>query len=281
MKKVFLATSVITLFLLSGCGSKVGSEPSTKVITEAFISDCDAGFSQKPSSITLACADGGMSLEHISYSSWSSSSAEGAGTLSEVCGESCDVGWTKTPVTFSISQPKKDAEGKLVFTKLTINSKSKLFNGKKSAEFDIGPSSLTSSDAAPATNSPQIKLSPAEAVDDLLARLNETDQLWSLNQEATSDYGQMAHKKLGLYSEPDYVLQCDLPYSGTWLFLYSNEDMANQAISSTYFFRKSYYSAKLLHDNNSNYPVIVHTSMGGNKTCLESALSQLYEFGTD
>jgi hypothetical protein len=281
MKKSFSIAAVMILFLLSGCGSKLSTKPSIKVSADVFISDCDAGVSQKPSSITLACADGGMSLEHISYLLWSSTTAEGTGTFSEVCGESCDVGWTKTPVTFLITRPLKDADGKLVFTKLTINSKSNLFNGKKSAEFDIGPSSLTSSDAAPATNSPQIKLSPAEAVDDLLARLNETDQLWSLNQEATSDYGQMAHKNLGLYSEPDYVLQCDLPYSGTWLFLYSNEDMANQAISSTYFFRKSYYSAKLLHDNNSNFPVIIHTSMGGNKTCLESALSQLYEFGTD
>ena len=280
MKKVASIAAVVTL-LLTGCSSNASIETSTKVSAEAFISDCDAGVSQKPSSITLACADGGMTLEHISYSIWNSETAEGTGIFSEVCGESCDVGWTKTPVTFSITRPLKGTEGKFVFTKLIIASKSNLFNGKKLAEFDIGPSTFTGSNAAPATKSSEVKVRPDEAMEDLLGRLNETDQLWSVNREATSDYGQMTHKNLGLYSEPDYVLQCDLPYSGTWLFLYSNEDIANNAFSSAYFFRKSYYSARLLHDNNSNYPVIVHTSLGGNKTCLESASSQLYEFGTD
>jgi len=264
--------AVMTL-LLSGCGSNVSAE--------AFISDCDAGVSQKPSLIILACADGGMTLEDISYLKWNSVTAEGTGTLSVVCGEDCEVGWTKEPVTFSITQPLKDADGKLVFTKLIIKSKSNLYNGKKSAEFDIGPSSLSGSKKEVTTELSQIKMKPDEAMNDLLGRLNENNQLWSVNNEATSDYGQMSHKNLGLYSEPDYVLQCDLPYSGTWLFLYSDEDVANIAFNSAYFFRKSYYSAKLLHDNNSNFPVIVHTSMGGNKTCLESALSQLYEFGTD
>jgi hypothetical protein len=120
-----------------------------------------------------------------------------------------------------------------------------------------------------------------QAVDDLLTRLNSNRNLWEINELSTSSTGIYAKKRLGLYAQPDFVLQCNLPYSGTWLFLYSDEDSAYDAFNSDYFFRTDAYSAKFKYDPQSKFLVMLHTSVGGTPECLDSANSQLEDYATD
>jgi hypothetical protein len=133
-------------------------------------------------------------------------------------------------------------------------------------------------------NSPQVYEGPEDvnqAVDDLLTRLNSNRNLWEINELSTSSTGIYAKKRLGLYAQPDFVLQCNLPYSGTWLFLYSDEDSAYAAFNSDYFFRTDAYSAKFKYDPQSKFLVMLHTSVGGTPECLDSANSQLEDYATD
>jgi hypothetical protein len=133
-------------------------------------------------------------------------------------------------------------------------------------------------------NSPQVYEGPEDvnqAVDDLLTRLNSNRNLWEINELSTSSTGIYAKKRLGLYAQPDFVLQCNLPYSGTWLFLYSDEDSAYDAFNSDYFFRTDAYSAKFKYDPQSKFLVMLHTSVGGTPECLDSANSQLEDYATD
>lgn len=120
-----------------------------------------------------------------------------------------------------------------------------------------------------------------QAVDDLLTRLNSNRNLWEINELSTSSTGIYAKNRLGLYAQPDFVLQCKLPYSGTWLFLYSDEDSAYDAFNSDYFFRTDAYSAKFKYDPQSKFLVMLHTSVGGMPECLDSANSQLEDYATD
>jgi hypothetical protein len=133
-------------------------------------------------------------------------------------------------------------------------------------------------------NSPQVYEGPEDvnqAVDDLLTRLNSTRSLWEINELATSSSGILAKQRSGLYAQPDFVLLCNLPYSGTWLFLYSDEDSAYDAFNQDYFFRTNAYSAKFKYDPKSKFLVILHTSLGGTPECLDSANSQLEDYATD
>jgi|GEM_PF-5890948 len=132
--------------------------------------------------------------------------------------------------------------------------------------------------------SPQVYEGPEDvnqAVDDLLIRLNSNRSLWEINEIATSSSGILAKQRLGLYAQPDFVLLCDIPYSGTWLFLYSNEDSAYDAFNQDYFFRTNAYSAKFKYDPKSKFLVMLHTSLGGTPECLDSANSQLEDYATD
>jgi hypothetical protein len=122
--------TLITLVFLASCANQ--SDP------KVYISDCGAGISERPSSITLACADGGISLRHISYSAWNSKVASGSATLLVVCREVCPNGQTENHVTFSLTNPKKSKVRELVFSKIKIYAKSILYNGSHSDAFDIG-----------------------------------------------------------------------------------------------------------------------------------------------
>jgi hypothetical protein len=122
---------------------------------------------------------------------------------------------------------------------------------------------------------------PEEKTIDLLGRLNMSEDLWQINEAASSSYGQLARRQLGLFTDPDYVIECNLNYSGTWLFVYSNENDAYDAFNSDYFFRNSNYSAELLYDPDTNLIVILHTSVGGKKQCIDSAFEQIAYYATD
>ncbi len=54
--------------------------------------DCESAV-YKPKSITLTCADGGWSLQRITWNSWTEKGAEGTGTFREnLCEPSCAEG---------------------------------------------------------------------------------------------------------------------------------------------------------------------------------------------
>ena len=267
---------------MTACSSgKVGSGLNPSEGT--FLSQCGYGYAQKPSSITLTCADGGMYLDKIVYKSWSDTMAQGNGVFyMNNCDPSCSSGTEESfPVMISLSKPIKDSQNRSIFSLLVIDSKTKLYNGQNSASFDIGFSPETSGDLNQETQSPPTELDPEQATQDLLRRLNSQDNLWELNLNSKTPAGIREHQRLGLYSQPDFILQCTIPYGSTWLFVYSDEDAAYDAFNSDYFFRTSYYSAEFAFDPITNLFVLIHTSMGGNRTCLNSADQQLDPYATD
>jgi hypothetical protein len=293
MKRILVVQTLAILLLstLAGCGSNETNTSTTVSDTvasdsapvEAFISDCGYGYSQKPSSITLTCADGGMYIEQITYSSWDDTSASANGILySNSCDPDCASGVIiPNPVEISFSDTKYDANNKVIFSMLTITAENELYNGTNTESFDIGIEQ-EGTEAAPVQEETTSSGGSAKSkMQNLLSRLNGPKERWQINEVATSPYGVISHRQLGLFNEPDYVIECNLNYSGTWLFLYSNENDAYDAFNSNYFFRNSNYSADLMYDPQTNLIVLLHTSMGGNKTCINSALKQIDYYATD
>lgn len=288
---ILIPALVFSLIILTGCGTsqKTSANPSasatstTSASSEVFVSGCGYGYSQKPSSITLTCGDGGMYLDQITYSAWDPTSAQGSGIYFENnCDPECASGkMIETKVSISLKNPIKDSAGKMIFSQLIMTSKTELFNGTKTASFDISAQPESNIDLSTTAEDTPIPMNPEEATNDLLSRLNSNSDLWQYNYAATSEAGRFSHQRLGLYSEPDYVIECNLSYSGTWLFVYSDENYAYEAFNSNYFFRTSVYSAQLMYDPTTNLIVILHTSMGGNRTCLNSAYEQLDYYATD
>ena len=73
------------------------------------------------------------------------------------------------------------------------------------------------------------------------------------------------------FFKPIAVIECNLPYSGTWLFVYKKYGAGEEAYGSNYFVRTAAYGAELLIDPKTDYSFLLHTSMGGNQQCLNSA----------
>ncbi len=292
----------VALILLTSCSQSSGTSETKN--PEIFISECGYGYSQKPSSITLTCADGGIYLDNISFDSWNSTEATGKGIYNiNNCDPDCASGkFSKVPVSINITKPIKDTSGKFIFSKITLKSKSILLKGLKTAAFDIGtqpetqsnqdglnqdaqtspPSGSGSGDSA--SNSASVTKefsSVSDGIDDLLVRLNSSGKLWSRNDRMSTPYGRASAASLGLKRFPDTVIECDPAYSGTWLFIYSNQDAAVVASNSTYFTRADYYEVSFYYDPVTQYNVLLHTSMGGNNQCIDSALKVIKEIPTD
>jgi hypothetical protein len=123
--------------------------------------------------------------------------------------------------------------------------------------------------------SSSLQVSSASAADSqisgLVKRLNSKGKLWNINTASNSQIAIQSRQRLGLYQQPNAVIECNLRMSGTWLFIYKNWNQGYQASDSNYFYRTNYYNAEYLYDPKSNYYVILHTSMGGNQQCLDSA----------
>jgi hypothetical protein len=130
-----------------------------------------------------------------------------------------------------------------------------------------------------------LQISPAAAADakvnSLLNRLNSKSKLWQINQVASSSAGVQSRQRLGLYQQPTVVIECNLRMSGTWLFVYKNRKQGAEATYSNYFTRTPAYSFELVIDPKSNYVILLHTSMGGNQQCMDSAFRVLQMSGTD
>lgn len=278
-----ITAAILSLLMVAGCGVVGNSGSSSAGNQETFISECGYGYAQKPSQITLTCGDGGMYIDEIEYSSWDNNSASATGIFfSNDCDPDCASGsLISNPVKIKISGTKQDANGTVIFTDLAITAENELFNGTKKATFDIGIEPEDTGDAGAQEENEFSSSSPEEKTIDLIGRLNLNEDLWQINEAASSSYGKLARRQLGLYTDPDYVIECNLNYSGTWLFIYSNESDAYEAFNSNYFFRNSNYSAELVYDPVTNLIVILHTSVGGKKQCLDSAFEQLTYYATD
>jgi len=96
-----------------------------------YVSDCGYGVEQKPSAITLTCADGGIRLESITWQSWNTAEASGYGTLLEnTCNPDCSAGnYISQDATIRLGSIKKDKSGKLVFSDVAITTDNKQQSG--------------------------------------------------------------------------------------------------------------------------------------------------------
>lgn len=101
--------------------------PSTGATTEVA-ADCDGPGStadvvtQEPASIIIACADDGLSLVNLRWSSWSDTSASGAGTLRDnLCTPDCAAGTIATyPASVTLSGVVETQSGP-VFTEASLS----------------------------------------------------------------------------------------------------------------------------------------------------------------
>lgn len=149
-KVTALAGLAFLALTLAACGpvknpsaapSKSATSASAVQVQQVFMEDCSRGFSQRPSYITLACADAGMNLVDISWSTWGPERAEGTGHFSmNNCDPSCAEGkFSKIPVVFVLSAVVPDTGNRFVFSKLnvTVSSEGFLFSNKKSDTFEL------------------------------------------------------------------------------------------------------------------------------------------------
>lgn len=93
MKKprAVLATSAVFLSAALVASYFQFQQPTIKA-TEVLTWDCESAV-YKPESITLTCADGGWSLQEITWASWTETGAEGTGTFREnLCKPDCADG---------------------------------------------------------------------------------------------------------------------------------------------------------------------------------------------
>jgi len=103
-----VAITAGAVFLSAAFAVSLFSNQSSKPITTAqvFTWDCETA-EYKPEIITITCADGGIFVEKIQWSTWGKKGATGVGTLSEnLCLPNCAEGRRVTaPVNLILSNP--------------------------------------------------------------------------------------------------------------------------------------------------------------------------------
>ena len=144
--RLMVASAVI--LLIAGCSSSkpIANAPeatptiSAETSSDIFINECGMGFATKPESIILACADGNLAVQHISWLMWEGEKALGRGTfIYNDCEPDCADGKTHlVPVQFSLLGVAKDLSGKSVFTQMEVVSESDpLPGGATSDTYDL------------------------------------------------------------------------------------------------------------------------------------------------
>jgi hypothetical protein len=98
--------------------------PSTTRPVPGIVADCiraPAQLSIRPAGITLACADNGLGVENMTWTSWTTSAAAGQGTLWEkLCKPNCAAGHIGTyRVAVTLSAVKTSSQGPW-FSRLTV-----------------------------------------------------------------------------------------------------------------------------------------------------------------
>jgi hypothetical protein len=123
---------------VTGCqGSQAGTRPSTAGTATAepttagpadvyVVADCAAAapypLSREPLSITLACADAGIGVQDMLWTSWTAKAAAGTGLLWEkLCVPDCAAGkMGYYPVDVTLSAVRASAKGQW-FSELTVS----------------------------------------------------------------------------------------------------------------------------------------------------------------
>lgn len=108
-----------------GIGALIAGSPAGAATSPAIV-DCTGKPVSKPSTITISCADAGVAITKITWSSWKAGSAKGRGTLTvNTCEPTCAAGNNETyPVRISLGglasapgKPDVFSEVNLTFTK--------------------------------------------------------------------------------------------------------------------------------------------------------------------
>ena len=124
-----VAITAGAVFLSAALALGLFSNQSSKPITTAqvFTWDCETA-EYKPEIITITCADGGIFVEKIQWSTWGKKGATGIGVLSEnLCQPNCAEGKRVTaPVNLTLSNLTKYKE-KIYLRTLDITTS----NGKE------------------------------------------------------------------------------------------------------------------------------------------------------
>jgi hypothetical protein len=117
---VALVVCAAMTLVLAGCSA---SAKSSRALKQVFISDCGVGESAKPKAITLACADAGMYVDGIKWSTWGGTSADGQGIFHmNQCEPSCvDGKFIDVPVTLSVSAPI-NVKKKIMYSQIALQS---------------------------------------------------------------------------------------------------------------------------------------------------------------
>ncbi|MCL2584598.1 MAG: hypothetical protein FWE35_19305 [Streptosporangiales bacterium] len=107
-----------------GPSSSRPSAPATSPALTRVVADCDVaspGLSARPSGIVIACADGNLGVENMTWSNWGTLAASGQGTLYEnLCQPNCAEGkYGKYPVAVTLSGVKSSSEGRY-FSELSV-----------------------------------------------------------------------------------------------------------------------------------------------------------------
>ena len=102
LKKYWVQSLIAAVISITVVGSVITHEnkiATTATVSDVWVNDCDTPV-QRPQSLTLTCADGGMRLEELIWAVWDKSGAVGYGTyLENDCQPSCAEGtYSKTPV---------------------------------------------------------------------------------------------------------------------------------------------------------------------------------------
>ena len=103
-----LSFTLATPLAASAHGAKSGT----------YLYDCST-LTQRPTSITLTCADGNRYINHITWATWSGTSVAASGTLNwNTCTPSCAAGTMKTRKVEFIATDRKKVNGTWLYTEL-------------------------------------------------------------------------------------------------------------------------------------------------------------------
>lgn len=132
---LFAATVLFTVITYE---SKVGPTSTTKS-SNVWVSDCEIP-EQRPDSLTLTCADGGMRLEDLIWAVWDVNGAVGYGTyLENNCQPSCAEGtYSRTPVYVTLGEITEfNGRNFLNSLVITADQEGELPGGQPSISWDL------------------------------------------------------------------------------------------------------------------------------------------------
>ena len=147
-RSAIIAIAMTTPIFLGACGSTTKAAATAK---EIFVSGCGYEENQKPDSITLACADGGIYVDSISWSTWGGKTAAGTGKYHmNSCTPDCASGtYSNVPVKVTLSAiiPQKKSK-KLMYSKILVDAGQKIIiNGGKTFATELDVDRVSEGDA--------------------------------------------------------------------------------------------------------------------------------------